>query len=238
MCTTLAPATQIEVQNLVKEFGVGPPWRRRRVVALAGVSFRIAPGSWTLIEGPNGSGKSTLLRVLNGTVLPTRGSVRVMGLHPGAWPRELRRRMGWVSETERTFFLRLSGWENLRFFADLYGVDRRWPGPVQDLLDAFDLGPVLHRPVHTYSQGMRHKLALVRVFLWDPELLLLDEPDRHLDDTGLARFSAFLADGIRRRAWTVIVTSHRPQLWRTSVTHHARLEAGHWRWKNPAGEPS
>lgn len=152
---------------------------RERLHALRGVSLVVERRGRVAVFGENGTGKTTLLKIIAGLLIPSRGRV-VIGSREGPAPAPLR--VGYVVTDERSFFWRLSGFENLRFFAaldDAFGTEgaRR----ITSALDAVGLSASSRRPVGEYSPGMRQRLALARGLLQDPDVLLLDEPTRSLD---------------------------------------------------------
>ncbi|MGQ0521442.1 MAG: heme ABC exporter ATP-binding protein CcmA [Actinomycetota bacterium] len=178
----------VDVSGLGKRFGRGSGLsrlasrsKRTPVQALDGVSFEVGPGELVAVVGANGSGKSTLLRILATVLLPSEGSARVGGFDAVACELEVRRRVALVAGDDRSFNLRLSGRDNLAFFAALHG--RRPEGPaVEDALARVGLAPVAGDTYATYSSGMRQRLALARGLLACAAVLLLDEPFRALDE--------------------------------------------------------
>jgi ABC-type multidrug transport system ATPase subunit len=148
------------------------------IVALDGLSFDAAPGEVTVLIGPNGAGKTTAVRVITGALSATSGEVRTFGLDPsGPDGEEVRRRCGVVA-AKPALYDRLSGYDNLRYAAELYGVDN---GRIPEAAARFGIDYALDRRVGGYSTGMKTRLALARAILHDPDLLLLDEPTSGLD---------------------------------------------------------
>ena len=149
-----------------------------RSVALDGLDLDAAQGEVTVLLGPNGAGKTTAIRVATGSLHVTSGAVRVFGLDPaGEDGEEVRRRCGVVA-AKPALYDRLSGRDNLRYAAALYGVpDSRIAGAAA----RFDIDHALDLRVGGYSTGMKTRLALARAILHDPDLLLLDEPTSGLD---------------------------------------------------------
>jgi ABC-2 type transport system ATP-binding protein len=162
------------------------------VVALAGVVYRfgsgtglvdldlaVPRGSITVMVGPNGAGKTTALRVITGALTPHAGHARVFGLEPsGPDGEQVRRRCGVVA-AKPALYDRLTGRDNLRFAAELFGLGD--DAPVEEAAARFGIDRSLDLRVAGYSTGMKTRLALARAVLHSPDLLLLDEPTSGLD---------------------------------------------------------
>jgi ABC-2 type transport system ATP-binding protein len=150
--------------------------------ALRGVSFELREGETLGLLGPNGAGKTTLLKIISTLITPNSGRVTLFGCDVLRDPRRARGMMGLVTCDERSFYWRLTGRHNLRFFATLYGVA---PHAVDDriavLLEALGLTDAADRAYFGYSSGMKQKLAIARGLLAHPRLVLYDEPTRSLD---------------------------------------------------------
>ena len=157
------------------------------------------------MSGPNGSGKTTLLRCLAGTLIPSSGEISIGGYRPGTL--EARRLIGVSLSQERSFYLRLSGRANLRFFSRLrWDSERTASRQVRELEEELEITELASLRVDRCSTGMIQQLAFARALLGRPKLLLLDEPTRSLDDDAIKRFWA----AIERRAGTaLIVATHR-----------------------------
>lgn len=176
-------------------------------VALAGVTLRLDRGQGLLLLGPNGAGKTTLLRVLATLLRPSGGQVAVLDcpLPSEAW--RLRGRIGYLGH-EPLLYRDLTGRENLRFHARLHGIA---PAPaearIKGLLEAMAIERRADERTGQLSAGTRQRLAVCRCLLHEPELLLLDEPDAHLDAEGreLAR-QLIGASGCTR-----VVATHDPE---------------------------
>jgi ABC-2 type transport system ATP-binding protein len=176
--------------------------------ALAGIDFLVAPGELFGVLGPNGAGKTTTVKILTTLLLPTSGSARVLGHDVVHDVNALRRRIGFVFGGERGLYTRLSGQDNLRYFADLYrippDVSRR---RIPELLGRLDLNGRERDRVETYSRGMKQRLHLARGLLNDPEVLFLDEPTIGLDPVG-ARELRVLVRSLVESGKTVFLTTH------------------------------
>ncbi len=216
-----SPSIAVAAHGLKKSYHV-PLSARRRLAQLTGqappastlaldaLSFEVERGEVYGVLGPNGAGKTTLMKVLSTVLLPDGGRVELFGKEIVTNAQHLRRRIGVVfGEYERTFHWRLTGRQNLRFFAAFYGLPRAQVNErVDQVLKDVDLLSVGDDMFNVYSTGMKHRLALARALLPDPELLLLDEPTAGLDPESSGR----IAQVVRERAETgtaIIYTTHR-----------------------------
>ena len=186
----------IAVTNVIKQFG--------RFAALRGVSAEFAAGRFHAILGDNGAGKTTLLRALAGLAAPTQGSVSIFGKNP----REACREIGYMAHPS-LLYDEMSGMENLRYFASLYGIEG--DAACEEAIRAVGLDPVLTRGVGQYSQGMRQRMSLARAILHDPRVLLLDEPFSNVD-VNSAREMVALLRGMRDAGKTIFVVTHQASL--------------------------
>ncbi|HEU4319407.1 MAG TPA: ABC transporter ATP-binding protein [Acidimicrobiia bacterium] len=164
----------IQVSGLGRDFGVQR--------ALVDVDMTVEAGEIRGLLGPNGAGKTTLLRIVAGLVDPSAGTVTVLGREWSRDRRWLRSSIGWVPAGERSFYLRLSGLENLIFFCRLHGHslgDARRES--HRLLEVVGLSGAATKRVAIYSHGMQRRLALARALIGEPRLLILDEVTSGLD---------------------------------------------------------
>jgi ABC-2 type transport system ATP-binding protein len=175
----------------------------KTVQALADLTFDVVTGGVTVLLGPNGAGKTTALRMITGALDPQAGSVRVFGLDPKTDGESVRQRCGVVPATPE-FYDRLTGWENLRFAAQIYSVDE---SSIQASAERFGIHDALHLEVAGYSTGMKARLALSRAVLHDPELLLLDEPTSGLDPES-AHAVLMLIDEMAAGGKSVVMSTH------------------------------
>ena len=199
--------------------------------ALTDVSLTVATGEIACVMGPNGAGKSTLVRILGGLLLPSSGRARAAGIDVVAGDSAFRRRVAFVVGDERSFHYRVSGRDNLHYFAALHGLTgaparRR----AAELLERVGLGAAADRRYREYSRGMRQRLALARGLLGDPQVLLLDEPTLGLDPRGARDLRAFLRDDvIRKSGHTAIVCSNDPTEARALADRVLFLDGGRLR---------
>ena len=186
----------IEINGLTRAFGDH--------VVLRDLSLRVEPGERLALRGPNGAGKTTLLRCILGTLLPTAGTVTVAGHLAGSVP--ARRLVGASLSQERSFYLRLTGFENLLFFARLRGLDKKAAATrVRELAGELELEKIAPRRTDRCSTGQLQQLAFARALVGDPRVILLDEPTRSLDEEARERMWAALT---RRPNAVVVVASH------------------------------
>ena len=201
----------ISVEGLTKEYrGTQGLIRRRsfRTEALRGISLQVERGQLFGLLGPNGAGKTTTVKILTTLLLPGTGSVRVLGLDVTRDTMAIRRRIGFVFGGDRGLYTRLSGVDNLRYFADLYRIPPRVAGPrIAHLLDTLGLEDRGHDAVERYSRGMRQRLHLARGLLNDPAVLFLDEPTIGLDPVG-ARDLRALVRRLCDEGKTIFLTTH------------------------------
>jgi ABC-2 type transport system ATP-binding protein len=201
--STATTVPRLRVRGLVRRFGDR--------VALDGVSFDVAPGEVFGLLGPNGAGKTTAFRVLAGLIPPDGGELALDGRAASPTDRRYRARLGVVFQ-EPSLDLKLSGRENLRLGAALYGLPRAAAATrVDEALRVMDLGARADEATAKYSGGMRRRIEIARVLLHDPDLLLLDEPGRGVDPEALRRIWDELAARRATRGTSVIVTTHQPE---------------------------
>jgi heme exporter protein A len=180
----------IEARKLGRRFGEKP--------VLRNVDLHVPQGGFAVVTGPNGSGKTTLLRLCAGLAIPTDGELRV----------DVERRdIGYLAH-EPLVYRELTALENLDLYGRLYRVHERRER-IGMLLERFGLWDARHERVAAYSRGMTQRLALCRVLLHEPALLILDEPYTALDAQGAELLDAQLGELHGER--TFLVSTHDPQ---------------------------
>ncbi len=201
----------IEVRDLVRVFESRKGFlfnEVNRTQALKGVDLTVEPGEIFGLLGPNGAGKTTLVKILSTLLLPTSGTARVLGHDVARDADWLRPRIGLVLGGERGVYTRISGRENLRYFADLYGVPPGEREPrIQAVLERVDLASAADRRVEEYSRGMKQKLHIARGILHRPSILFLDEPTIGLDPKS-ARETRKLVRSLEGDGVTILLTTH------------------------------
>ncbi len=175
------------------------------------ISLEVAPGECVALLGPNGSGKSTLLRLLATLLRPTSGEGYIGGHHLVQEAFAVRRIVGCAFGGGRSFYLRLTGRQNLAFFAALHLLRGSAAGRrIDNLLEGFGLIEEADRPARFYSTGMLQRLDLARALLGDPPVLLLDEPTQGLDPAAAEAFLDLLKGPlVTGQGKTVLLATHR-----------------------------
>jgi ABC-2 type transport system ATP-binding protein len=207
----------IETESLTKRFrplrsyrDLVSPSRRVERTAVSDVNLQIPPGQVFGLLGQNGAGKTTLIRMLTTLLLPTFGTARVAGHDVAHEASAVRAKIGLVSGDERSFYWRLTGRQNLEFFAALQHlppalVTRR----IDDVAGRLGIAEHLERPFGHLSTGQRQKLAIVRGLMHEPAILFMDEPTRSLDPISAVTIREFVAEHIvRELGSTVVLATH------------------------------
>jgi len=201
----------VEAQDLHRTYKTHTGTIRRRVKeieAVRGVSFGIEKGELFGLLGPNGAGKTTTIKMLITLLIPTSGTGRVLGYDVVKDAREVRKRIGYVFGGERGVYERLSGYDNLRYFAELYGVPGRLQKQrIEELLDLVGLKGREQERAEGYSRGMKQRLHVARGLLHDPDVLFLDEPTLGLDPVGARELRATIAS-LTDAGKTILLTTH------------------------------
>jgi ABC-2 type transport system ATP-binding protein len=182
--------------------------RRGETVALKDISFAVAAGEVVALLGPNGSGKTTALKLISTMLLPDAGSVRVDGHDSEREAGALRRQVGIAVAAERSFFPRLSAFENLEFFSTLDEVPRAERRTrIQQVLRDTGLEDQADTLVMKFSSGMYQRLGIARALVKRPSVLLLDEPTRSLDAATTAHFWTTLRS-LSAQQTTILIATH------------------------------
>jgi len=173
---------------------------------LEAVDIEVGPGVMAVLEGPNGAGKTTLLRIFATVVRPDQGEASVDGYDVVRGGARVRERIGAAFVNERSLYWRLTGQENLRLFARTRGLSSRDArAQVDNVLEELDLVTISRRWVADLSAGQRQRLIIARAGLGEPTCMLIDEPLRGLDETGIKTMLSFLRGRAARGAAVLIV---------------------------------
>jgi ABC-2 type transport system ATP-binding protein len=185
----------IDLDSVVRTFGA--------VTAVDNLGLQVPAGSVTVLLGPNGAGKTTTVRLITGALVADSGTIRVLGLDPQTDGTEIRTRTG-VVPPKPAMYDNLTGADNLRFAADLWGVS---DDGIEAAAARFDISYALDLDVGGYSTGMRTRLALARAVIHDPDVLLLDEPTAGLDPES-SRAVLDLIRELAGRGRTILMCTH------------------------------
>jgi ABC-2 type transport system ATP-binding protein len=213
-------ATVISIRDVTMRFPIAKRYRewlispfspRRVCTALTHATLDVQAGDRIAVMGPNGAGKTTLLKLIGGLLLPTEGAIAVNGfstLHDNA---AARKSVGFIFNEERSFFWRLTGVQNLEFFGaldNLSGAHLR--DRVRYLIGLVGLQDAGDRLVSGYSSGMKQRLALARVLIAEPDVLILDEPTRALDPIACDEMvDLIMARIYHNSSKTLLIATHR-----------------------------
>jgi ABC-2 type transport system ATP-binding protein len=206
----------ISVDNLTKRFPRTSgyrdllPFRKKQwIPAVEGVSLDIEEGELFGLLGPNGAGKTTLIKMLCCLVLPNSGTAQVFNHDILKEEQSVKKLVGLVSAEERSFYWRLTGRENLQFYASLYHIPRQQARKrINELLNLVELVDEGDIRFQNYSTGMRQKLAIARGLLSEPRVLFVDEPTRSLDPVSAQAVRCFLKEKMASEGKTVVLATH------------------------------
>ena len=203
----------IEVNHLTKTFQNPAPFLSSRkpsrvTKALNAVNLSINDGEIFVLLGPNGSGKTTLIKILCTLMLPDSGRVTIAGFDLIQQARSVRPLVSLVFGDEQSFYWRLTGRQNLEFFAALYGLSKKQAKKKINEAEKVLQLPDLDKGYQTYSTGMRQHLALARIFFHDAKIIFMDEPTRSLDPNARARLRDLIQTLRRTQNRTFFLSTH------------------------------
>ena len=200
----------VEVTELVKRY------RKGKTNAVDGISFSVQPGEFFALLGPNGAGKTTTISILTATLAPTSGQITIAGHDIISQSSAVRHRVGIIFQNP-SLDMNLTGEENVRFHAILYGLFpyrprfRMMPAAyrqqVMELAGMLDIEADIFRPIKVLSGGTRRKLEIIRSLMHRPDVLFLDEPTRGLDTNGRRNLWNYLRT-VQAAGTTVFLTTH------------------------------
>lgn len=178
------------------------------IKAIDGVDLAIGNSRIFCLLGPNGAGKTTLIKILCCLILPDEGRALVNGFDVTKDEKKIKPGIGLLTANERSFYWRLTGRQNLEFFATLYNLS---PGKIKSKIE--ELAGVLEiseleRPFQEYSTGARHKLALARSLINDAEIIFMDEPTKSLDPTAASHFRNKIKELAHKQNKAIFLTTH------------------------------
>jgi len=196
--------TAIDAVNLTKVFRHQSGWKSvltrtppRQTVAVDRLSLQIESGTIFGILGPNGAGKTTFIKMICSLLLPTSGEARVFGHDVVRESTLVRQEVGLVTSDERSFYWRLTGRQNMEFFASVYGPSmRQMRRRIDEIVEMLDLKEYIDRRFNEYSTGIKQKMAIARGLLSMPRLLVMDEPTKGLDPLARHSFLSLMRERI------------------------------------------
>ena len=198
--STASRDSSIIAHNLVKKYGA--------VTALDGLNLEVRAGTVLGLLGPNGAGKTTAVSILTTLVKPTSGSATVAGIDVLANPHEVRKRIG-LSGQYAAVDEHLTATENLEMIGRLYGMSRREAKTrAQELIERFRLSDAAHRPLKTFSGGMRRRIDLAGALIADPPVLFLDEPTTGLDPVSRGELWDVIRDRVAQGTTVLLTTQY------------------------------
>ena len=178
----------------------------QKINALQDISLSVGSGEVYGLLGSNGAGKTTLIKILATLVLPDKGDASICGFDLYKQPRQVRQVIGLVNSSERSFYWRLTGKQNLSFFAALWNLSKQAGNRrVDELLKLVGLKEKADDLFMTYSTGQQQRLAVARALLSDPKILFMDEATRSLDPLAAAKLCSFVKNKLAEKHGKTIV---------------------------------
>jgi len=212
----------VEAIGLTKYFNKTP--------AIKDINLRIAKAELFGLVGPNGAGKTTLLRILSTLLLPTSGTCFVNGhnLLNQKQAERIKSSINLVCDEERSFYWRLTGRQNLLFFASMYGISSKAANLIiENAASLLETGAHLDKMFKDCSSGIKQKFAIMRALLNDPAVIFMDEPTRNLDHKARRRINAFIKEElVAKQGKTVILSSHQLDEVSLICSHVAIMDKG------------
>ncbi|MBI4672271.1 MAG: ATP-binding cassette domain-containing protein [Chloroflexi bacterium] len=222
----------IHVSNLVKRY------KSAQVNAVDGISFHVAPGEFFVLLGPNGAGKTTTISILTTTLSPTSGHVEIAGHDLVRDANGVRESVGIIFQ-QPSLDQNLTAEENVRLHAVLYGLypfrpaywlmPRGYKQQVSELAEILGIANEIHKPIKTFSGGMKRKLEIIRSLIHHPRVLFLDEPTTGLDPLSRRSLWDYLTRVRAEKETTIFLTTHyleeAEQADTISILHHGKIVA-------------
>ena len=203
--------TVIEVKNLKRDYIThkGVIHRKKEVIhAVKDISFSVGKGEIFGLLGQNGAGKTTTIKMLTTLLAPTDGECKVLGYSTFGKEKKIRRRINFIFGGELGVYRRLSARDNLRYFGNLYLIDKKTQEErIDNILKLVDLYDRADDLAETYSKGMIQRLQIARGLMNDPEIIFMDEPTVGLDPLG-ARMLRDIILKLKEEGRTVLLTTH------------------------------
>ncbi len=204
----------IEVQNLNKIYEVKRrdgvfKSHKEKIEAVKDISMRIEAGQIVGLLGINGAGKTTTIKMLTTLIEPTTGTYSFDGIDAIAHPAEVKKQINMIAGGERMIYWRLTAYENLWYYGQLYGIENGiLKTRIEKLLKLVGLEDKAHLPVETFSKGMKQRLQIARGLINDPKYIFLDEPTIGLDAVVTEELHEEIKDLARKQEKGILLTSH------------------------------
>lgn len=191
----------LKVEHLTKQFG-------KKITAVDDVSFDVKPGEIVGILGENGAGKTTTLRMIATMLKPTNGNVYIDDINIINHPAQIRKQIGILFGGDVALYDRLTGKENMMYFARLNGMsDQDAKKQIDKISKQLQMTDYIDRPVGKYSRGMKQKISLARSIIHNPDIMLFDEPTTGLDVMSSKLVHDFILD-CQKKNKAIIFSSH------------------------------
>lgn len=201
----------IVVDNLVKKY------KTASFNSVDDISFKVEEGEFFSMLGPNGAGKTTTLSILNSTLNPTSGKVKISGFDVYKDSAKVRQKIGVIFQSP-SLDLNMTAEENIRFHSVLYGyipfsyrfqsLPKKYQARVSELAALMDLESELHKPLNEFSGGMKRKLEIIIGLIHEPKILFLDEPTIGLDPLTRKNLWDYLLQVKQKGDTTIFLTTH------------------------------
>lgn len=229
----------IDILNLTKRFRQPiryrdlflHPFRRDEITVLEDINIQVNKGELFGLLGPNGAGKTTLIKILCTLILPSAGTALVNGHDIKRDGKAIRKSIGYVISEDRSFYWRLTGRQNLRFFAELNNFSRSEADQrIKELVELTGLRDEADKIFKNYSSGMKQRLAIARGLLTNPEILFLDEPTKSLDPIAAHDVKMFIRNRMvgEEKKKVVLATNNMQEAEelcdRVAIIHHRRVK--------------
>lgn len=201
----------LEIEGLRKTFRSG--WfNQNSVDVLRGASCSLEEGEILVLLGSNGSGKTTLAKIVSTLILPTAGQVRVGGFDLVRQSTKVRDQIALVTNDDRSFFWRMTCYENLRFFCILNNLsEANLKARIENFSQRLHLTSFLAKRFDCCSTGMKRRLSIARALMSRPRLLLLDEPHNSLDAASIQDVKNVVFDQVKNHGMSVLWITHQEQ---------------------------
>lgn len=199
----------IQVNNLFRDYkGTLSMTKKKVIQAVNDISFSVKEGEIFGLLGPNGAGKTTTIKILTTLLAPSKGEAKIFGYNCFGQEKFIRPNINFIFGGERGLYWRLSAYENLMYFGDLYKVSEKiLKNRIEMLLDLVGLKGREEEKVEGFSKGMKQRLQIARGLINDPKILFLDEPTLGLDPVGAKDLRNIILN-LKKHGKTILLTTH------------------------------